>query len=78
VVGTTLFVPLEVYEVVDSASWLKVIVLVINVAAVIYLLLSKRLFGIRGGHAAYEAALHDVSLLEVEAASETGSPAQAG
>jgi uncharacterized membrane protein (DUF2068 family) len=78
VVGTTLFVPLEVYEVVDSASWLKVIVLVINVAAVIYLLLSKRLFGVRGGHAAYEAALHDVSLLEVEAASETGSPAQAG
>src|SRR4051812_34440786 len=78
VVGTTLFIPLEVYEVVDSASWLKVIVLVINVAAVIYLLLSKRLFGIRGGHAAYEAALHEVSLLEVESASETQPSRQAG
>jgi hypothetical protein len=37
---------------------------------VLYLLLSKRLFGIRGGHKAYEASLHEVSLLEVEQAAE--------
>jgi uncharacterized membrane protein (DUF2068 family) len=78
VVGTTLFVPLEVYEVVDSASWLKVIVLLINVAAVIYLLLSKRLFGIRGGHAAYEQSLHEVSLLEVETAAAGSRSSVAG
>jgi uncharacterized membrane protein (DUF2068 family) len=66
VVGTTLFIPLEVYELTDKISWLKVVALVINLAAVIYLLLSKRLFGIRGGHAAYEASLHEISLLEVE------------
>jgi uncharacterized membrane protein (DUF2068 family) len=70
VVGTTLFIPLEIYEVTDKVSWLKIAVLAINVAAVLYLLLSKRLFGLRGGHAAYEAALHEVSLLEVEEASE--------
>ena len=70
VVGTTLFVPLEVYEVVDHLTWLKLVILVINVAAVIYLLVSKRLFGIRGGGKAYEAALHEVSLLEIEEASE--------
>jgi len=70
VVGTTLFVPLEVYEVVDHPTWLKVVVLIINVAAVVYLLLSKRLFGIRGGGKAYEQALHEVSLLEVEASSQ--------
>ena len=69
VVGTTLFVPLEVYEVVDHLTWLKLVVLIINVAAVVYLLLSKRLFGIRGGGKAYEAALHEVSLLEIEEAS---------
>ena len=69
VVGTTAFVPLEIYEVVDKVSWLKIVVLVINIGAVIYLLLSKRLFGIRGGHKAYEQALHEVSLLEVEKAS---------
>lgn len=70
VIGTTLFIPLEVYELVEKASWLKVAVLVINVAAVGYLLLSKRLFGIRGGSRAYEAQLHEVSLLEVETSSE--------
>jgi len=70
VVGTTLFVPLEVYEVVDHLTWLKLVVLIINVAAVVYLLTSKRLFGIRGGGKAYEEALHEVSLLEVEEAAE--------
>ena len=69
VVGTTIFVPFEIYELTDKISWLKIVVLLINVAAVLSLLLSKRLFGIRGGHAAYEASLHEVSLLEVEEAS---------
>jgi uncharacterized membrane protein (DUF2068 family) len=68
VVGTTLFIPLEVYELTEKISWLKIIVLLINIAAVVYLLLSKRLFGIRGGSAAYEASLHEASLLEVEEA----------
>lgn len=68
VVGTTLFIPLEVYELTDKISWLKVGALVVNLAAVLYLVLSKRLFGVRGGHAAYEASLHEVSLLEVEEA----------
>jgi uncharacterized membrane protein (DUF2068 family) len=68
VVGTTLFIPLEIYEIAENVSWLKITVLVVNVAAVLYLLLSKRLFGIRGGRRAYEAARHEESLLEVEAA----------
>ena len=69
VVGTTLFIPLEVYELTEKISWLKIGALLVNVAAVLYLVLSKRLFGVRGGHAAYEASLHEVSLLEVEEAS---------
>jgi uncharacterized membrane protein (DUF2068 family) len=73
VVGTTLFIPLEVYELTDKVSWLKIVVLLINVAAVLYLLLSKRLFGIRGGGKAYEASLHEVSLLEVEESSAGGT-----
>ncbi len=51
-ISTTLFVPLEIYEIVERASVLKVITLVINVAIVVYLLLAKRLFGLRGGHRA--------------------------
>jgi uncharacterized membrane protein (DUF2068 family) len=66
VIGTTLFIPLEVYELTQHATWLKAVVLAINLAAVLYLLLSKRLFGIRGGHRAYEAVLHEESLLEVQ------------
>ena len=76
VVGTTLFIPLEIYELTEKISWLKIALLVVNVAAVLYLLLSKRLFGLRGGHAAYAASLHEASLLEVEEAS-TPAPADA-
>lgn len=71
VVGTTLFIPLEIYEIADKATWLKITVFVINVVAVLYLLLSKRLFGVRGGHRAYEESLHEVSLLEVQESAET-------
>jgi uncharacterized membrane protein (DUF2068 family) len=66
VVGTTAFIPFEVYELTENVSWLKIAVLLVNIAAVVYLLLSKRLFGIRGGKRAYEEQLHEVSLLEVE------------
>jgi uncharacterized membrane protein (DUF2068 family) len=68
VVATSAFLPLEVYELTHKISWLKVAALVINLVAVVYLVWSKRLFGVRGGHAAFEAERHAESLLEVEAA----------
>jgi uncharacterized membrane protein (DUF2068 family) len=68
VVATAAFVPLEVYEVVEHVTALRVAALVVNAAAVVYLLLSKRLFGLRGGRAAYERERHAQSLLEVESA----------
>jgi uncharacterized membrane protein (DUF2068 family) len=73
VVGTTIFIPLEVYELTDRISWLKIVVLVVNVAAVVYLLWSKHLFGVRGGKKAYEETLHEASLLEVRTAAEVGA-----
>ena len=36
----------------------------------VYILLTKRLFGLRGGHAAYLAERHETSLLEVELAGD--------
>ncbi len=45
---------------------LKICTLLLNVVAVLWILLSKRLFGLRGGHAAFEAERHSASLLEVE------------
>jgi uncharacterized membrane protein (DUF2068 family) len=70
VIATSFFIPIEIYELTERITWVRVGALIINIAAVIYLLLSKRLFGLRGGHAAYEAERHEASLLEVEAASD--------
>ncbi|MEY9838881.1 DUF2127 domain-containing protein [Streptacidiphilus sp. EB103A] len=66
VVATAAFLPLEIYELTDKVSWLKLVTLLINILAVVYLLLAKRLFGLRGGAAKYEAERHSASLLEVE------------
>lgn len=46
---TSSLLPLEVYELVNRLSPFKVLAFVINVAVVVYLLLAKRLFGVRGG-----------------------------
>ena len=54
-VATTLLLPLEVYELTRTVSPFKLIAFVVNLAIVIYLLLAKRLFGLRGGAAADEA-----------------------
>jgi uncharacterized membrane protein (DUF2068 family) len=69
-VATSLFVPVEVYEITRKVSWVSIGALLINIAAVVYLVVTKRLFGVRGGVEAYEAERHEVSLLEVESAAE--------
>jgi uncharacterized membrane protein (DUF2068 family) len=53
-VSTTVLLPLEIYEIANRVSVLKVIGFVINVAVVVYLLYAKRLFGLRGGGAVDE------------------------
>ena len=68
VVGTSALIPLEVYELIEGFTWLKLAAFAVNVAAVVYLVWSKRLFGVRGGHAAFEAERHSASLFEVEQA----------
>jgi len=68
VVATAAFLPYEVSELLKSVTVTKVGAFVINVLAVVYLLLAKRLFGLRGGRKAYEEELRGESLLEIEAA----------
>jgi uncharacterized membrane protein (DUF2068 family) len=55
-VSTAVLLPFEIYEIVDSGTVLKVVGFLINLAVVVYLLLRKRLFGLRGGAAADRAA----------------------
>ncbi len=54
-VSTSVLLPLEIYEIVTKPTVLKVIGFLINLAVVVYLLIRKRLFGLRGGAAADEA-----------------------
>ncbi len=54
--ATAIFLPFEVYEIIHKATATKVIGFLINLAVVVYLLLAKRLFGLRGGGAAERGA----------------------
>jgi uncharacterized membrane protein (DUF2068 family) len=68
VVGTAVFIPLEVYEIVEQVTWLRVAALALNIFAVVYIVWTKRLFGVRGGRSAYDAQRHSESMLEIERA----------
>lgn len=70
VVGTSVFLPVEVHELLAKVTALRVGAFAVNVAAVVYLVHGKRLFGLRGGLAAVEAAQHSASFLQVEAAAD--------
>jgi uncharacterized membrane protein (DUF2068 family) len=72
VVVTSLFVPLEIHEIMVLVSWLRVGALVVNLFAIAYILWTKRLFGFRGGHGAFEAERRNDSLLELEHACALG------
>jgi uncharacterized membrane protein (DUF2068 family) len=64
-VATSLFIPLEVYELVEKVTWVRIAALIINVAAVVYLVYRKRLFGVHGGRTAFEAERETESLIQV-------------
>ncbi|SEO23036.1 DUF2127 domain-containing protein [Actinacidiphila rubida] len=68
VVATAAFLPIEIYELTEKISYFKIGTLALNVVAVLYILIGKRLFGLRGGHAAFEAERRGESLMEVEEA----------
>lgn len=74
VVATSIFLPLEVYELTERVTWLRVVLLLVNLAAVLWLIYSKRLFGLRGGGAAYDAEHDAESLMTVERAAARQSP----
>lgn len=78
VVATAAFLPLEIYELTEKITVIRIGALVLNIAAVIYLLLSKRLFGLRGGAAAAERKLAGESLFEVELAANDASLGRPG
>ena len=58
VVATSAFIPLEIYEISHKVTFLRVGALVVNIAAVIWLIWTKHLFGFNGG----AQAAHDESV----------------
>jgi uncharacterized membrane protein (DUF2068 family) len=81
VVATGVGLPFEVYELTEKITVLRILAFAINLALVAYLIISRRLFGVRGGKRAYEARLRSGNLLETEQAALTtaghpGEPAR--
>jgi uncharacterized membrane protein (DUF2068 family) len=72
-VATALFLPIEIYELTEHATKFKIATFTLNVAAVVYLVWAKRLFGFRGGGKAYEAELTSESLLHQPIGGGVGS-----
>lgn len=68
VIATSIFLPVEIYELLERVTVLRLGALLINIAAIVWLVWSKRLFGLRGGGAAYHAEHSAESLLTVERA----------
>ena len=71
VIATSVFLPLEIHDLPKGVTMTRVVTFSINILAVIYLLLSKRLFGLRGGRKAYDEERRGEQLLDVERAAMT-------
>ena len=65
-VATSIFLPYEVYDLTVKVTWLRVTAFVINLLLVVYLVWTRRLFGVRGGKKAYEAKQRSESVIEEE------------
>ena len=77
VIATSVFLPLEIYELTEKITALRLFALVVNIVAVVWLLWSKRLFGLNGGAKAYREEREAESLLSVESAGLSGTAASA-
>jgi uncharacterized membrane protein (DUF2068 family) len=74
-IATALLLPVEIFELTHKLSPLKIVTFLLNVAVVVYLLLAKRLFGLRGGAAAeHEARERDAGWPAIERATPGDVP----
>jgi uncharacterized membrane protein (DUF2068 family) len=73
VIATSVFLPLEIYELTEKITFLRIFALLVNIVAVVWLLWSKRLFGLNGGGEAYRQEHEAESLLSVESTGLSGT-----
>jgi uncharacterized membrane protein (DUF2068 family) len=73
-IATSVGIPYEIYDLTAKVTVLRLVAFVINMALVVYLVVSKRLFGVRGGKKAYQARLRSASILQAEIDAVAASP----
>jgi uncharacterized membrane protein (DUF2068 family) len=72
---TSLGLPYEIYDMTSKITATRVIFFLINLALVVYLVVTRRLFGVRGGKKAYEAQRSSESIMtEARKAAATPAP----
>jgi uncharacterized membrane protein (DUF2068 family) len=79
-VATSLGLPYEIYELVSRFTVFKLALFAVNLLLVLYLVITRRLFGVRGGKEAYEARLRSESIMDAairEAAGDADTPQDA-
>lgn len=63
-VVTSLGLPYEIYDLTVKVTAFRLVLFAINLALVIYLVVTKRLFGVRGGRRAFEEMLSSESIFD--------------
>jgi uncharacterized membrane protein (DUF2068 family) len=80
-IATSVFIPYEIYDLSSKVTVLRVLTFLVNLALVVYLVVSKRLLGVRGGKRAYDEQRRESSILqqaaEAAAAQKDHSPVRA-
>jgi uncharacterized membrane protein (DUF2068 family) len=74
-VVTSLGLPYEIYDMTAKVTATRLVLFAINLALVLYLVITKRLFGVRGGRRAYEARHASQSVLAEAIAAATARSA---
>jgi uncharacterized membrane protein (DUF2068 family) len=76
-VVTSLGLPYEIYDMTAKITVTRAVLFAINLALVLYLVITKRLFGVRGGKKAYESRLRSESVMQAARnAAATGRAAE--
>ena len=76
-VATSVGIPYEIYDLTAKVTVLRLLFFAVNLALVVYLVLTKRLLRARGGKKAYDARLRSESIIDSALAAQDGSAAAA-
>jgi uncharacterized membrane protein (DUF2068 family) len=63
-IATSLGLPYEIYDLTSKITVTRMAFFAVNLALVLYLVITRRLFGVRGGKAAYQARRSSESILQ--------------